>query len=146
VPDNFVEWAKTLAVQFRTEGATEELIEGVAAFDHKVRALARETTEPGSRSSPSKRSKGKSAAAAATTKSVVNLDPGDAPLSEDEDAVSWSSSDHVDPDEEEDREDEDDDESRGRSGRPILPGSLRGRSLSPRLCELVGRAFIQYLR
>lgn len=127
-----------LAVQFRTEGVTEELIEGVADFDRKVRAQARETTVPGSRSSLSKKSKGKRAAAAATTDSVVNLDIDKAPREEE---VAYSVEEYVDQDEE-----EEDDVSRGRSVRRDLFSDLRGRSVSPRIYELMGRALAQYLQ
>lgn len=143
VPENFVEWATTLAVQFRTEGATDELIQGVKDFDHKVRAQAREATGPGSRCSPSKRSKGKRAALAASTASMASLDIDNESPSPDAGDVASSLERYVDDEEE---EDEDEDEDRGRSVRRYLDRAVRERSLSPRLCELVGRAFIQYLR
>ncbi|KUL81618.1 hypothetical protein ZTR_10727 [Talaromyces verruculosus] len=139
VPDNFVEWARALAVQFRTEGATDELIEGVTDFDHKVRAQGRETMDPGSRSSPSKKSQDKSAAAAATTSSVASLDVDSQSLLVDEGDVQFSPESDVDDEEEED-------EGRGRLVPRELFGGVRGRSLSPRLCELVGRAFLKYIR
>jgi hypothetical protein len=117
-----VEWATTLAVQFRTEGQTDELIKGVADLDHKLRAQARETTVPGSRSSPRK---------PATVAAPVDSDS--------ESNVSWSPSPPRGDEEEED-------ENRGRSASRELLRVVRGRSLSPRLYELVGRAFIQYAR
>ena len=139
MPDNFVEWARALAAQFRTEGATDELIEGVADFDHKIRGRGRETMDPGSRSSPSKKSKGKSVAAAATTSSVASLDfDNQSPLVDEGDVQSSLESD-VDDEEEED-------EDRGRLVPRELFGGVRGRSLSPRLCELIGRAFLKYIR
>lgn len=110
----------------------------MADFDHKVRASARETTEPGSRNSPSKGPKGKRAAPAATVDSAVNLGPDKSPLPVDEEDVACSVTDYVDRDS--------DDESRGRSPRRNLLNSIRERSLSPRLYELVGRAFLQYFR
>jgi len=118
-----VEWATALAVQFRTDGQTDELIKGVADLDHKLRAQARETTVPGSRSSPRK---------PATVAAPVDSDS--------ESNVSWSAS----PPREDEEEEED--EVRGRSASRELLRVARGRSLSPRLCELVGRAFIQYVR
>jgi len=124
-----------LAVQFRTEGATEELIEAVAEFDYKVRALARETTVAGSQSSPSKKTRGVRAASAAT--------PGfdNEPPREDADAE----------DDEESARRELEEFRRTRSLRGDLSSLAhsspeRERSLSPRLYELIGRAFMQYSR
>jgi len=97
-----VEWAKTLAVQFRAEGSTDELIQGVATFDHQARAQAQETMGPSSRSSLSKVSKGKSAAAVVTSKLGVNLGINRySPPWLDSDEVAHSVGEYVDRDEEE---------------------------------------------
>ena len=127
-----------MAVQFRTEGVTDELIKGVGDLDHHLRAQAREV-----RNSPSKKSKGKRVASVAPTDSVASLDFGNESPSPDAGDVASSLERYVDDEEE---EDEDEDEDRERSVRRSLDRSVRERSLSPRLCELVGRAFIQYLR
>jgi hypothetical protein len=88
-------------------------------------------------------SKGKSAAAAATSKSGVNLGIGRySPDWPDSDEVAHSVGEYVDRDEE---EEDDEGAARGRLPSRVL-SSLRERSLSPRLYELVGRAFIQYFR
>lgn len=125
-----------MAALFRTKGQTDELIKGVADLDYKLRALAREATVPGSRSSPRKL-KAAAAPADSNSGSVVSWSPSASP------EVVGSVEGHGE-DEEEDEEGENED--RGRSPVKHLLGSVRGRSLSPRLCELVGRAFIQYVR
>ncbi len=120
-----------MAAQFRTEGRTDELIQGVADLDHKLHVQARETTVPGSQSSPRK------------PRRIAAL-----PDSDSESFISWTPS----PPrnlalsvEEPIEEEEDEDEVRGRSVR-TLSTPVRGRSLSPRLYELIGRAFLQYYR
>ena len=125
-----------MAVQFRTEGVTDELIKGVGDLDHHLRAQAREV-----RNSPSKKSKGKRVASVAPTDSVASLDFGNESPSPDAGDVASSLERYVDGEEE-----EDEDENRGRSVRRYLNRAVRERSLSPRLCELVGRAFLQYIR